>query len=398
MNTRPLSAVESRSLAFINAAGVESALIFLTATGMKKSIMDATAPVRALLRQRGVHDYEQQAQGQEHKRVMQATLLTDSDTHSLQMSLYRPKTKQGDPRLWISMLGKYASPDDVLALFIVDAGVHIANISQVTFDGPNVCESDSASIRLLSQLGLQSSLIAMELLSALREITNRGPLRAVCVGDTAIGRSVEAALGIPINSSKLPDYKGIELKSGRSQILTRENRANLFACVPDWSLSGCKSSGAILERFGYARGEQFKLYCTISAKNTNPQGLKLEVDELARLLREVSVKAPHDVAIWRMKHLEDRLLEKHRETFWIKARPERLVGSEYFHLESVVHTRNPNLPQLERLLSDGTVTVDHLIKRKPSGGAQEKGPLFKIVKERIPELFMGIPNRYSLTI
>lgn len=99
-----------------------------------------------------------------------------------------------------------------------------------------------------------------------------------------------------------------------------------------------------------------------------------------------------------MKHLEDRLLEKHRETFWIKARPERLVGSEYFHLESVVHTRNPNLPQLERLLSDGTVTVDHLIKRKPSGGAQEKGPLFKIVKERIPELFMGIPNRYSLTI
>ncbi len=397
MNARPLSEQESRSLAFINAAGVESSLIFLTATGMSKSIIDATVPVRELLRQHGVHDYERQPQGPEHKRVMQATFLTDGDTHSLQISLYRPNTKQGDPRLWFSMLGKHASPDDVLALFIVDTRVHVANISRVTFDGSNLRETDSESIRLLSQLGLQSSLVATELLSALRQIANCGPLRAVCGGDTAVGRSVESALGISINSSRLPDYKGIELKSGRSQILTRENRANLFACVPDWSLSGCKSSGAILERFGYIRGEEFKLYCTISARNTNPQGLKLEVDDLARLLREVSAEAPHNVAIWRMKHLENRLFEKHRETFWIKARSERVAGCEYFHLESVVHTRNPNLPQLERLLSDGTVTVDHLIKRKPSGGAQEKGPLFKIVKERIPELFMGIPNRYSLT-
>ena len=31
--------------------------------------------------------------------------------------------------------------------------------------------------------------------------------------DTAVGRTLETALGIPINSAKEPDYRGIELKS-----------------------------------------------------------------------------------------------------------------------------------------------------------------------------------------
>ena len=72
------------------------------------------------------------------------------------------------------------------------------------------------------------------------------------------------------------------------------------------------------------------------------------------------------------------------------------MGREYFELISVIHTKNPNIPQLERMLRDGTVTMDHLIKRKPSGGAVEKGPLFKIQRSKIPELFLGEPHVYSL--
>lgn len=35
--------------------------------------------------------------------------------------------------------------------------------------------------------------------------------------DTAIGRTLETLLGININSSKQPDYKGIELKAFRDK-------------------------------------------------------------------------------------------------------------------------------------------------------------------------------------
>ena len=162
-------------------------------------------------------------------------------------------------------------------------------------------------------------------------------------------------------------------------------------------VSACRSSAEILERFGYARDKQFKLYCTVSARKPNSQGLKLEIEDIPRFLKEVSSKLPRDVAIWQLPRLEQRLLEKHKETFWVKARAERKDGLEFFHLLSVVHTRTPNVPQLERMLSDGTVTVDHLIKRTASGGAQEKGPLFKIERKRIPELFLGAPNEYKLT-
>ncbi|MDD3544990.1 MAG: MvaI/BcnI family restriction endonuclease, partial [Kiritimatiellae bacterium] len=68
-----------------------------------------------------------------------------------------------------------------------------------------------------------------------------------------------------------------------------------------------------------------------------------------------------------------------------------------FYLKSVTHTRNPNVPQFSRLLSDGSITLDHLIKRRPSGGVTEKGPQFKLAPNKFSELFLGEPKHYRLT-
>lgn len=205
-------------------------------------------------------------------------------------------------------------------------------------------------------------------------------------------------MGIKINSSRKPDFKGIEIKSGRSAIVaSKENRANLFACVPDWNLSNLKSSREILEKFGYQRGNDFKLYCEVSTRKANSRGLQFEVKEAERWLREFYAREPvEQVCIWRLDRLHERLAEKHRETFWVKAKSIQQRGSEWFQLESVTHTTRPSLDQFDRLLTDGTVTMDHLIKRTPSGGAAEKGPLFKIETPRLGELFLGEPRKYSL--
>lgn len=225
-----------------------------------------------------------------------------------------------------------------------------------------------------------------------------GPIKAECEGDTAIGRSIETALGIKINSNRNPDFKGIEIKSGRSSILpSKENRATLFACVPDWDLSELKSSRAILEKYGYERGSDFKLYCSVTTQRTNSQGLQFEVKEADKWLREFHAREPvQEVCIWRLDRLHERLAEKHRETFWVKAKSIQRGSNEWFQLESVTHTTRPSLNQFDRLLTDGTVTMDHLIKRKASGRVSEKGPLFKIHRPRIGELFLGEPRQYSL--
>ncbi len=311
-------------------------------------------------------------------------------------SVYRPKTKGGDPRIWFYDFRGYANANDVCAVFAHDGIIHVLNLTASTIArdiGEGVVTSETVFFTELLRAAIA---VAQELLGKLETIASQGLVEAVCSGDTAIGRSLEAALGVPINSSKAPDYLGIELKSGRAGIAGRENRATLFACVPDWDLSRCKSSKQILDEFGYERGDQFKLYCTVSSRAPNSQGLIFDIETAERWLRERCVTPPaREVVIWRLDRLERALSAKHKETFWIKADSVWKGNREFFRLRSVTHTRDPNVPQLERMLLDGTVTMDHLIKRKGSGGAAEKGPLFKIVRSRIPELFLGEPQLYQ---
>jgi len=395
MNTRPLNDKESANLAALNAIGIRSTLLFVTATGLEKSILDATAPLRSMLRESGVHDYSLQSKGPQHKVTTKAIILKDAGPVEALLSLYRPFTKDGDPRLWFYGLKAEAKHDNVLAVFVALNRIHALNLSNV-----HLADSLGASVALSSfftPFRRAAQEVADELLGMLRELATRGPIRAVCSGDTAIGRSIETALGIAINSRRAPDYKGIELKSGRNTILSKETRATLFACVPNWKLSTLKSSAEILQRYGYTRGDTFKLYCTVSTLKRNSQGLQFRIEDALRWLHEVARLNPEEpIAIWELSHLEQRLEEKHRETFWIKADKEMRAGSEWFHLQSITHTRNPNLPQFERLLAAGTITMDHLIKRKPSGGAAEKGPLFKIERQRIQELFLGQPTKHLL--
>jgi len=223
------------------------------------------------------------------------------------------------------------------------------------------------------------------LLGLLNQIATRGPIEAMLNADTSIGRTLETLLGIDINSSKKPDYKGIELKSYRDR---RGNRKNLFAQVPDWNLSVFKSSAEILNAFGYNRGDDVKLYCTVSSLMRNSQGLKLRLDSKINQLLENSDKpAIGDFVVWQLETLHNRLLEKHNETFWIAADSILIDGKEYFQYKKVEHTKKPILTQFDILLDQGIITLDHLIKRKSTGSVVEKGPIFKIKPNALDLLF-----------
>jgi hypothetical protein len=207
--------------------------------------------------------------------------------------------------------------------------------------------------------------------------------------DTAIGRTLETALGIEINSRKEPDYNGIELKAFRSTATkSRENRKTLFAKVANWSESQFKSSREILDAFGYQREEDFKLYCTISAITKNSQGLTFEIDDrLGRLNERSDQKQIGVFATWLLEDLRTALADKHSETFWIAATSSTINGLEHFELNNVRHTRKPILSQFDILLSQGEITMDHLIKRNAKGRVAEKGPLFKINSSALSQLF-----------
>jgi hypothetical protein len=358
-----------------------------TVTGLKKSILDATQPVRTLFSEAGFHDYDSQGQGPNHKVVKKAFFISPEGVTETTVSLYRPNTKSGDPRMWFRGLSKFAGARAQVSLSIAGDDVLLINLSDVDLQ-----TADSSVIAKLLELIPDENSVANELLEKLKVLAKGAPLKATVKGSTAVGRAIETALGIDINSSKEPDYNGIELKSGRGG----NNRTTLFAQVADWKISPLKRSAEILDQFGYYREDNFKLYCTLSARKPNSQGLQFFYDEKSDLLTETNTEFG-DVAVWPGKLLRSRLLEKHKETFWIKAKSIDIGGVEHFKLLSVTHTKNPMCNQLMPLLRDGVVTMDHLIKRRAKDGSvSEKGPLFKMNKKDLSLLFPE-PVEYVLS-
>jgi hypothetical protein len=376
--------------------GIEYSIFEPTKTGLLKSILDATQSVRAHFAIEEFHFYAEQVQGEIRREP--SYFVDQNEVRESIGSFYRPRTKLGDPRMWFRSLGRFASAGDQIAIIILEKKPHLLNLSR--FDLEQVLENSLNPIsRFINSYVEARSGRARELLEKLRVLAS-SPIKALREGDTGLGYTVETLLGIQANSSKQPDYFGIEIKAGRGEA----NRTTLFAQVPDWSISPCGqpsgnnekgSSAKILYKYGYQRGDDFKLYCTVSTQRQNSQGLHFIYNKSKDQLEEWFENSEL-VAVWPADTLRARLQEKHAETFWIKAKSIKKVDGEYFQLVEVVHTKSPILTQLVPLLVSGLVTMDHLIKKSgETGKVSEKGPLFKINKRDL-ELLFPAPVVYSL--
>ena len=390
---RQLSENEIYNIKLLTEKSVEFCLIEPTGTGLEKSIMDATGSVRTYLKANNIHDFELQKQGQESKIQITSFLISSNSLVNSVASLYRPNTKKGDPRIWFKGLGVYSKSNDILGVITFQGNLYVLNITQLDLHKLMESKISNPLQDLVNEINQISNEVAEELLILLNKIAAKGPVPAMLQADTAIGRTLETLLGIDINSSKNPDYRGIELKSYRDK---RGNRKNLFAQVPDWNLSKFKSSAEILNAFGYSRGYDFKLYCTVSTLVRNSQGLKLKMDtEISQLIENSDKASVGDFVAWGLETLHQRLLEKHNETFWIAADSVIIGGKEYFQYKKVEHTKKPIVSQFDILLEQGIITLDHLIKRKPTGRVVEKGPIFKI-KPNALDLLFPPSQSYSL--
>lgn len=371
---------------FLVKIGIEHSIFTPTTTEFAKSIFDATQTVRNHFFVERFHDYSIQEQGDFFKVV--AYLLMPEVLIAVDMSLYRPIIENGDTKMFFANLHYIAEPNDQIAIIIFNKAPYLLNLSNI--DIQHSIQQKNIIGNFLDELISSRDFASNELLSLLRKISC-DLIPATIHGDTAIGMAIEHALGIIPNSSKEPDYKGIEIKSSRTKSrASQATRVNLFAQVSDWELSCLKSSSAILDTYGYQSEIDgcFKLYCTVSALKNNSQGLIFIVDEKNDTLQEKHFNGQvfSDVAVWLGSKLRDRLSEKHTETFWIEADSIFINDHEHFRLRTVKHTRKPLLTQFLPLMQQGIITMDHLIKRK-NGRVSEKGPLFKIAPQNLNKLF-----------
>ncbi len=391
VHMREYNKFEARNAKFLVDKQVEFATVQITETGYRKSILDATAPVRAYFLKNNIHDYEKQLQGTENKRLVETCILNGMELYQTHTSLYRPVTKKGDPRLWVYHITEYIRPDEIFALIAYKEKLYVINLSQTDIEKFFKLNLVNPIKDLINDIYEGETTVSRELLNLIREhMTEWVP--SEIYADTGIGRTIESILGIPMNDSKQPDYKGIELKSKREKASVR---SNLFTQSPNWSLSHLKSGKAIVDRYGYIPdGYTHKcLHVTLSAMKPNPQGLglsvnydrdMLEANEYTNVLdSEGTYKKINDVSVWLLMDLHNRLLTKHHETFWIDVESRIIDKKEFFRVTSIDHTKNPIPSQFDTLLEQGKITVDFLLSRDSGGDTYS----FKVGKKDRQLLF-----------
>ena len=370
---------------------IDCCLLVPTQTGLEKGIMDATEAVRQYLSHEGLHDYDKQPQGQFSKKYISTILISGGSVCETKTSLYRPETKAGDPRIWISNLKLYAHPNDLIAIISNGIGLIALNCSKINL---HAILSQKTSDFWLNYKPRSKVLPAevLELANKMSLISKRGYIQTLRAGDTGVGFTLETLLGIAANSSKSPDYKGIEIKAGRAKSVSK-GRTTIISLVPDWSLSRLKGTKEILNvrgRFNEKRNRN-QLFHEFSALKPNSYGMQLKVDESKGHLHQVTLTEKLQITdvTWELEKLSERLNHKHGKTFWVKAETQGAGTKEMFWYNKLTYTAGINTAKLPLLLDTGVITVDYTIKETPTGGAKDQGYLFKINQADLGLLFVA---------
>jgi len=333
--------------------GIQVGFLVPTETGLQKSIMDAHDSLRRFFASSGFHDYEKQLQGGGDKRIVPTTLWSRGGVVDTKTSLYRPETKNGDPRIWVYELSRHANPGDLLAIARYENKLLVINCSQCDLNDL-LSESHKWMTSNFPVTKLLLSPVAEELLSKLSELSKVGWIKTLRKGDTGIGFTLESMLGIVANSSKSPDYKGIELKSGRLKN-QRKTQATVFSQVPNWKISTLKGSRDILEKRGrYSENKgRIQLFHEISCLKPNSYDLQLNLESGGAQLDQVFIrpdgKIDKDVS-WLMEKLISRVEEKHAESMWVSAENRGKGEAEEFWYRKVKHTKGVDAQALPILL------------------------------------------------
>tara|TARA_B100000900_G_C20601750_1_gene725944 strand:+ start:5747 stop:6928 length:1182 start_codon:yes stop_codon:yes gene_type:complete len=371
---------------------LDCCFIVPTKTGMQKSILDATFQVREFLKEKNYHNFDNQHQGNDNKLIKECSFIGSSETIKSKVSLYRPNSKEGDPRIWFYSLNSYANAFNLLAIFIVDNKMYLLNCSD-----SNLINNLANHQVIKSFLDNTKDDIFDELLEKMVGIHEMGFIKSVGIGHKAIGETLESTLGIKPNASKNPDYKGIELKSSRSS----KNRMNLFAKTPNWKLSRLKGTKDILNERGYfcEKKNRIDLNNTLKANIPNSQNMLLRIDERNDFLRQNYISESQEIedVLWLIADLKKSLLRKHPKTFWVKADIDIRNEWQYFKYNKITYTHSPNPNFFIPLIEANIITLEYLMHFKENGSPKDHGYLFKILPKNLNKLFPE-PKDFDLSL
>jgi len=221
-----------------------------------------------------------------------------------------------------------------------------------------------------------------EFIKRFKKLKSRGFVKSTRRGPTGIGHTLESELGITENNIALSDLVEAELKAHRTK---SNNLITLFTFNNKcWKMDPLKA----VKTYGSKdKDGRLGLYYTMSLK-PNSSGLFLEVNK-----KDISIKhtSGQVVAIWNLKNLADRFVQKIPAMVYVSAFTEERDGIEYFHFcrAQLMEGTSPEL--LRDQFREENILVDLRLHDKGTM-ARNHGTGFRVYEDKLPLLFNNIKD------
>jgi len=212
----------------------------------------------------------------------------------------------------------------------------------------------------------------------LSELKSRGYIKVEGKSTGRFGLAIEKWLGIPPNSSKSPDFMGIELKTKFGKTLQ-----TLFSRTPS-RYTGVANKTALVGKYGYhdpVKNRQ-ALYTSFSS-TPDPLGFQLTV----KRDRIVVVHSGVELLEFDAERIEAALLSKHSQTAFVALSKRVRKGKEECRVESATYCKGPSIIRFLRLVESNRVYLDFTISQK-GAKVKDHGFLWRIRSDAVSELYL----------
>jgi len=215
-----------------------------------------------------------------------------------------------------------------------------------------------------------------ELIEKLRDLNSRGWINSEGTGSGRYGLALERELSIPRNSSKNPDFKGIELKTKASAKLQ-----TLFSRTPSRH-TGCSNNLDLIQSWGYKdkkTGRQ-QLYTSINCEGDSLGFSIKHSGNHIQVLHDDTELLQYDII-----KLENALLSKHRESAFIDVETRKLGNQDQCRFNNLLYCKHSSIGKFLSLLNKGRIYLDFTLSVK-DGRSRDHGFLWRI-KGNLKDLY-----------
>lgn len=151
----------------------------------------------------------------------------------------------------------------------------------------------------------------------------------------------------------------------------------------------------LVENYGYIDPSGRKsIYCTVSAVNPNPQGLKLKIRKDNQSVNIVDING-NLLACWSIYSLVGKFLNKLNIVLFVTAKTQIINDKEYFYFDEAYLLQEPVIENFIAALEKGILMRDIRIHLKENDKVRNHGTGIRIHENDLPLLYKTRKNFYK---